>query len=152
MKKSGIVSKSSVKVLLLFLSISGLLSLSIKPLAAAVRSVAVGESQGDSKVIVAQNSQRIKFKPGASSAEVKGGVPRGSVNIYSVGANAGQTINVEIQSVEGNAVFKVIDPNTNTLAEEQKSWSGTLPLSGDYQIVVGTERGGASYTLSVEIK
>jgi hypothetical protein len=63
----------------------------------------------------------------------------------------GQTMNVEIQSVEGNAVFKVVEPNTNAVAEREKSWSGELPQMGKYQIVVGTERGGASYTLSVSI-
>ena len=51
-----------------------------------------------------------------------------------------------------NAVFKVIDPNTKGVAEGKKSWSGKLPQTGKYQIVVGTERGGASYTLSVAIK
>jgi hypothetical protein len=63
----------------------------------------------------------------------------------------GQTMNVEIQSVEGNAVFKVVAFNTNAVAEGEKSWSGELPQMGKYQIVVGTERGGASYTLSVSI-
>ena len=100
---------------------------------------------------MAQQPQEIQFKRGASSAEVKGGVARGEVLIYLINAKNGQTMNVEIQSVEGNAVFKVVDPNTNAVAEGQKSWSGELPQTGKYQIVVGTERGGASYTLSVSI-
>lgn len=58
-------------------------------------------------------------------------------------------MNVDIQSVEENAVFKVVDPNRNAVAEGKKSWPGELPQTGNYQIVVGTERGGASYTLSV---
>lgn len=100
---------------------------------------------------MAQQPQEIQFKRGASSAEVKGGVARGEVMIYLINAKEGQTMNVEIQSVEGNAAFKVVDPNTNAVAEGEKSWSGELPQTGEYQIVVGTERGGASYTLSVSI-
>jgi hypothetical protein len=61
-------------------------------------------------------------------------------------------MNVEIQqSFERNAVFKVVAPNTNAVADREKSWSGELPQTGKYQIVVRTERGGASYTLSVSL-
>lgn len=58
---------------------------------------------------------------------------------------------LKIQSVEKNAVFNVIDPNRKTIVKESKSWSGELIQTGDYEIAVGTERGGASYTLSVSI-
>ena len=42
----------------------------------------------------------------------------------------GQTMNVEIQSVEGNAAFNVVAGNTNAVAEGEKSWSGELLQRG----------------------
>jgi hypothetical protein len=75
----------------------------------------------------------------------------GEFMIYLINAKEGQTMNIESQSFEGNAVFNVVAPNTNAVAEGEKSWSGELPQTGKYQIVARTERGGASYTLSVSI-
>jgi hypothetical protein len=75
----------------------------------------------------------------------------GEVMIYLINAKEGQTMNVETQLFEGNAVFNVVAANTNAVAEGEKSWSGELPQTGKYHIVVRTERGGASYTLSVSI-
>ncbi|NJK73684.1 MAG: hypothetical protein HC942_05455 [Microcoleus sp. SU_5_6] len=133
--------------------IVGLIALAIFPAAvkAVSRNVPAVSIQEKPGILIAQRQQRIQFKRGASSAEVKGGIVRGEVKIYLINANKGQTMNIEIQSFQGNAVFKVIDPNTNPLAEGQKSWSGELPQRGDYQIVVGSERGNAGYTLSVSI-
>lgn len=102
--------------------------------------------------LIAQLNEEIKFKIGANSATIKGGVARGTVNTYTLGAKEGQTIDLEIQSVEGNAIFTILTPEGKMLVTEQKSWSGKLPTSGTYQIIIGTERGGASYTLSVRIK
>lgn len=137
-----------LNVLTIGLSASAIFPASVNAISSIVPSTAIPEQ---SAILMAQRQQQIKFKRGASSGEVKGGVARGEVMIYLITAKQGQRMNLEIQSVEGNAVFKVIDPNTNPLAEEKRSWSGELPQTGKYQIVVGTERGGASYTLSVSI-
>ncbi|MBE9185115.1 hypothetical protein IQ270_10400 [Microcoleus sp. LEGE 07076] len=111
---------------------------------AVSRNVPATNSPEQSAILMAQRQQEIKFKRGACSAELKGEVARGEVMIYLIGAKQGQTMNIEIQSVEVNAVFKVVDPNTNAVAEAEKSWSGKLTQTRQYQIVVGTERGGAS--------
>lgn len=149
MKQPATTFKYPVNILIIGLSALAIFPASVKALSSTVPATATQEK---SVILIAQRPQRIQFKRGASSAQRKGGVARGEVAIYLINANKGQTMNVEIQSVEGNAVFKVVDPNTNALVEEAKSWSGELPQKGDYQIVVGTERGGTSYTLSVSIE
>lgn len=101
---------------------------------------------------MAQVQQRIQFKKGTNSAEIKGGVARGTVNTYLIKAKQGQKMNIKIQSPENNAVFNIINPKTKTIVKEAKSWSGELSQTGDYEIAVGTERGGASYTMSVSIE
>ncbi|MEG4580179.1 hypothetical protein QUA71_11280 [Microcoleus sp. MON1_C5] len=140
--------KHPLNILIIGLSASAIFPPSVKAISSIVPTAAIPEKPA---ILMSQRQQEIQFKRGASSAEVKGGVARGEVMIYLINAKQGQTMNVEIQSVEGNAAFKVVDPNTNAVAEGEKSWSGEVPQTGQYQIVVGTERGGASYTLSVSI-
>ncbi|MBE9094419.1 hypothetical protein [Tychonema sp. LEGE 07203] len=149
MNKLAKTFKLPLNILIIGLSATAIFPASVKAVSSRIVSATAIPEQ--SAILIAQRQQQIKFKRGASSAEVKGGVARGEVMIYLIRAKQGQTMNIEIQSVEGNAVFKVVDPNTNAVAEGEKSWSGKLPQTGQYQIVVGTERGGASYTLSVGI-
>ncbi|MEP6514806.1 hypothetical protein [Microcoleus vaginatus] len=148
MNKPAKTFKHPLNILIIGLSALAIIPASVK---AVSRNVPATNSLEKPAILMSQRQQEIQFKRGSSSAEVKGGVARGEVMIYLINAKEGQTMNVEIQSVEGNAAFKVVDPNTNPVAEGEKSWSGELPLTGQYQIVVGTERGGASYTLSVSI-
>ncbi|MEG4205994.1 hypothetical protein QUA20_18955 [Microcoleus sp. Pol7_A1] len=148
MNKPAKSFKHSLNILIIGLCASAIFPASVKAISSIVPTAAIPDRPA---ILMSQQPQEIQFKRGASSAEVKGGVARGEVMIYLIKAKEGQTMNVEIQSVEGNAVFKVVAPNTNAVAEGEKSWSGELPQTGKYQIVVGTERGGASYTLSVSI-
>ncbi|MEG4197745.1 hypothetical protein [Microcoleus sp. Pol12A5] len=148
MNKQAKTFKHPINILIIGLSTLAIIPASVK---AVSRNIPATNSPEKPAILMSQRQQEIQFKRGASSAEVKGGVARGEVMIYLINAKEGQTMNVEIQSVEGNAVFKVVDPNTNAVVEGEKSWSGELPQTGKYQIVVGTERGGASYTLSVSI-
>jgi hypothetical protein len=95
---------------------------------------------------------RVKFDRGASSKTVKDSVIRGTRDIYLLGANKGQQMNLNITSLEDNAVFDVVSPNGQILQQEARSWNGTLPQNGDYQIVVGGTRGNATYELTTAIK
>ena len=95
---------------------------------------------------------RINFDRGTSSKTVKDAVVRGTSDIYLLGANKGQQMNLSITSLEDNAVFDVISPNGQILQQEAKNWSGELPQKGDYQVVVGGTRGNATYKLTTEIK
>ena len=95
---------------------------------------------------------RVKFDRGASSKTVKDSVIRGTRDIYLLGANKGQQMNLNITSLEDNAVFDVVSPNGQILQQEVRNWSGKLPANGDYQVVVGGTRGNATYELTTEIK
>lgn len=103
-------------------------------------------------------NKRIRFAKGKSSATVRGAVVRADSDRYLVGASAGQTMTVKITSLEKNAVFQIYEPNSDsTLAgagegEDATRWSGELPTSGDYAIVVGGTRGNATYSLTVTIR
>jgi hypothetical protein len=99
-----------------------------------------------------RNPIRIKFTPGTSSKTIEQSVIRGERDTYLVGAKKGQRINLRITSLEKNAVFDVIAPGGKTIRQDATTWNGTLPASGDYQIVVGGTRGNATYKLAVEIK
>jgi hypothetical protein len=64
---------------------------------------------------------------------------------------------VKIASVENNASFAVLAPpnkagQRRTLTADAVNWTVTLPASGDYQIIIGSSRGNASYKLQVTIK
>lgn len=112
----------------------------------------------------------IRFARGAASAEVAGGVPRGSQALYSINARAGQQMSLSLTSVEDNAVFQVYVPGAKpalrdgTLVidgetlrgagetDDASLWSGQLPRSGIYLIVVGATRGGTEFRLKVSIR
>jgi hypothetical protein len=112
----------------------------------------------------------IRFKPGASSAVVSGPVVSPDRKIYSIGARAQQTLTVDIGSSEDNAVFQIYKPPAKperrdygievegeALAgaadgQDAKHWSGKLPVTGAYLIVVGPTRGNAKYLLKVRVR
>lgn len=103
------------------------------------------------------SQERIKFKKGEYAATVQGGIARGESYEYLVGASKGQFMTVTIMSVEDNAVFYIIDNSTyqylyGATEEGTTRWEGVLPSSGDYKIVVGSNRGGSEYTLQVVIE
>ncbi len=111
----------------------------------------------------------IHFAKGASQATVSGAVIRGDRNVYHFDAKAGQTLSLRISSAENNAVLTVYAPGTAYKADEDgildftgeaiagdtddiTHWSGRLPQSGTYLIVIGGTRGNASYKLAVAIR
>jgi hypothetical protein len=101
--------------------------------------------------------KRIKFAKGKSAATISGAVIRGDRDTYIVGAREGQMISVKITSPENNAVFQVRDSNGEYLQDageedDATDWSGDLPSTGDYEIIVGGTRGNASYKLTVSIE
>ncbi len=149
MKKLAKTFKLPLNILTIGLSASLIFPASVKSISNLVSSPVTSEKPA---VLMAKVQQRIQFKKGTNSAEIKGGVARGTVNSYLIKAKKGQTMKIEIQSLEKNAVFSIIGPKTKTIIKESKSWSGVVSKTGDYQIDIGTERGGASYTLSVSIK
>jgi hypothetical protein len=112
----------------------------------------------------------IRFAQGASSAEVRGAVVRGERALYSIEAREGQRMSLDIRSLENNAVFQAYAPGAKpetrngvleiageTLpgageGEDATRWTGKLPRSGNYLVVVGPTRGNATYRLTVTIR
>jgi hypothetical protein len=116
-------------------------------------------SPGKRPVLVAQQSrwQRVRFAAGASAITIKDSVLRGTRDVYLVDARQQQKMTIQLTSLENNATFDVIAPPNRAgkrvlLRQAVMTWTGTLPQSGDYRIVVGPTRGNASYRLVISIK
>lgn len=96
---------------------------------------------------------RVKFPKGRNSVLLKGAAVRGTEDRYILRASQGQTMTLRITSTEDNAVFDVVGPEGSTpLISEATNWSGELPVTGDYTIIVGGTRGNATYQLRVTIR
>ncbi|MBD0370747.1 MAG: hypothetical protein ICV60_07940 [Pyrinomonadaceae bacterium] len=98
-------------------------------------------------------TRRVRFPKGRTSVTLKGAAVRGTQDRYMLRAGSGQTMTLHITSTEDNAVFDVIPPTSDRpLATEVTDWTGKLPATGDYTIVVGPTRGNATYTLEVTVR
>ncbi|HKS28815.1 MAG TPA: hypothetical protein VJS44_13405 [Pyrinomonadaceae bacterium] len=98
-------------------------------------------------------TRRVRFPKGRNSVVLKGAAVRGTQDRYILRAGQGQTMTLRITSTEDNAVFDVVPPGGGQpLASEQMEWTGELPTTGDYTIVVGGTRGNATYSLQVTIR
>ncbi|MCC6801760.1 MAG: hypothetical protein IT319_02660 [Anaerolineae bacterium] len=102
------------------------------------------------------SAQRISFAPGTSSAQVSGQVGGYTVITYLLEALAGQNMQVTVSSPTNNVFLSVLTPGGAFLVQAAagaKSFTGTLPQSGDYTFRVSTTPGGAttSYTLNVTV-
>jgi len=111
----------------------------------------------------------IHFAHGTSSTEVRGAVIRGERALYSFEARGGQRLTLHIDALENNATFQVYVPGARSEmrdyglevigqalpgtaeGEDATRWTGTLPQSGSYLLVVGATRGNATYHLVVTI-
>jgi hypothetical protein len=102
--------------------------------------------------------KRVRFPRGSTSTVLRGSVIRGDRDTYLLGAREGQTMTVRITSLENNAVFQIYKPGGKETVEgagegeDAMEWSGELPATGDYVIVVGGTRGNATYKLEIKIK
>jgi hypothetical protein len=113
----------------------------------------------------------IFFARGSTRGTVGGHVLRGARDLYSLTASAGQTLTVTLTTPDDNAVFQIYEPATQvsrdadgTLAfkgaalhaadagDDATRWSGRLPRTGTYLIVVGSARGNAGYSMDVKIE
>ena len=109
----------------------------------------------------------VHFAAGQSSATLDGSLVRGDSAIYSFDANAGQEADIKVTSLEDNASFMLYQPPASvsqsddgvdingtamTGDDDAKTWNGKLPASGTYYILVGGDRGNATYKLTVAVK
>lgn len=112
----------------------------------------------------------IHFAAGASEIKLSGGIPRGERDCYTLRARQGQILTVEQSDTpDTNIVFQIYQPpwrivgspdqmavgGTTLLGtaegEDARRFSGTLPATGDYLLVVGTSRGSGEYRLRMAI-
>ena len=98
-------------------------------------------------------SRRVQFKRGTSSTTLQGRASLTMPDTYIVGARAGQVMTVTLTAVSRSVTFMLMTARTTTsLADNTKSWSGTLPETGDYLIVVEGDEKGGTYSITISIK
>jgi hypothetical protein len=112
----------------------------------------------------------VHFPSGSSAANLTGAVPRADRDCYTFVARSGQHLQLSQQpGPDDNIVFQVyrpvwkIDPQPvgfefHGLAlpgasdtDDTAKWSGVLPTSGAYLLVVGTTAGGGEYHINIAI-
>ena len=109
----------------------------------------VNMETGESK----PSSRRVQFRRGASSATVQGKVSIALSDTWVIGARAGQVMTVQLTSPRGSVRFMLMTSRTTTsLADNTTSWTGTLPETGDYLILVDTGAKAATYSMTISIK
>ena len=106
-------------------------------------------------------TERVEFARGTTSSTIKGTIKGDSSVDYKIGARAGQTLNVRLQSSNSSNYFNVIVPGADSAmfvgSMSGNSFTGTLPSSGDYTVRVylmrnAARRGeSANYTLTVGV-
>lgn len=101
--------------------------------------------------------KRINFAPGAGSATIAGKVENTGRVDHVVSGQGGKTVTVSITSTDSNATFWIQHEKGKEMkgavpADNARTWTGKLNLSGDYYIIVKGAKGPADYQLTVTIK
>ena len=100
------------------------------------------------------SSERIEFARGTSGTTIEGAVLRGEYAVYLLEMSKGQTLTVDIASLEDNAAVSVYTPDGHHISDNEDgvgSRSMVLPASGVYEVSVSSIRGNASFTLDVSV-
>ena len=97
--------------------------------------------------------RRVQFKRGSSSTTVQGKVSIALPDMYLVGAREGQVMTVHLTAPRQKVRFLIMNSKTtDVLADNTTNWTGTLPASGDYHILVDTDGDGRTYSMTITIK
>ena len=105
-------------------------------------------------------SRRVKFPPGRTTVVLNGrttGGPSESGGMDPIGyilrAKKGQTMTLHLTSAKKNAVFGLYAPGMALVegAQTVADWSGELPKTGDYEIIVFPEDEKTNTTFTLEI-
>jgi hypothetical protein len=99
--------------------------------------------------------ERIRFAPGAISATVFGNVPANGRRDYILGARAGQTMWVELNSSSGALLLAITGADGTPYKRSSvggPSFSFVLPTTQDYLISAVSAGGGANFSLTVTIQ
>ena len=104
--------------------------------------------------------KRIKFPPGRTTVVLRGrttGGPSESGGMnpvsYVLRARKGQRMILHLTSAKRNAVFGLYAPGMDLVAGAQSvaDWTGTLPKTGDYEIIVFPEDEATNTTFTLEV-
>jgi hypothetical protein len=112
------------------------------------RSLLVNARTGESKPA----SRRVQFRRGASSTTVQSRVSLELSDTWIVGARAGQVMTVQLTSPGKVRFMLMTSRTTESLADNARSWTGALPETGDYLILVDTDAKSATYSMTISIK
>jgi hypothetical protein len=118
---------------------------------------------GGAQTISAQNmsgtvvKKVIKFAPGESKGSARGSARYGRSYVYTLTAKANQQIEIRLNGKNPELKFSLIRPDEETIdgAFLVSEWSGKLPQSGAYSIVVvmnDSDSAAVPYTLDVSIE
>jgi hypothetical protein len=93
-------------------------------------------------------TERVQFKPGASSATIEGHIEGYETIDYVLGAREGQSMNVSMATRHGAIYFNILAPGENEVAMfngsmNDNQYEGTLPATGDYKVRVYMMRSAA---------
>lgn len=93
-------------------------------------------------------TEQVHFKPGASSATIKGKIKGYEAVDYVLEASKGQQMNVSMATKNGATYFNILAPGENEVAmfigsTSGNQFEGTLPKSGAYKIRVYMMRSAA---------
>lgn len=102
-------------------------------------------------------TKEIRFAKGKHEASVPGSARYGRSYVYTLGAKAGQTMDVSVKAKNRELKFSVIGPDEETIdgAFLVTEWSGELAANGKYKVVVvmNDENGGTvPFTLKAKIQ
>jgi len=72
---------------------------------------------------------------------------------YHVRARKGQQMTLHLTSAKGNAIFGVYAPGMDLIegAQSVKDWTGPLPKTGDYEIIVYPEDEATDTNFTLEL-
>ena len=97
--------------------------------------------------------RRVQFARGSSAATVQGKASLLLPDTYLVGARAGQVMTIQLAGAQESVRFMVMESRTTTmLADNVRSWTGTLTATGDYHIIVNADENGGTYSMTISIK
>ncbi len=93
-------------------------------------------------------TERVHFKPGATSAVVEASIKGYATVDYVLGARKGQDVNVSMATDNGANYFNILAPGESEVAMfngsvAENQFEGALPASGDYKIRVYLMRSAA---------
>ena len=98
-------------------------------------------------------SRRVQFRRGTSSTTIQGKVSIALPDTLIVGARAGQVMSVQLTAPSKSVKFMLMTYKTTaSLADNTRSWTGTLPETGDYIILVDCDEKGSTYSMTISIK